>query len=99
MKNKRTAQAVEWLASQELSKKQPAEQSEEVGAKICAFTGAAQYGQKRCPCHKWHEKMRAGVFFSALVGEGGQHANDRKYCRGKTDKLMIWAMNEDIDHL
>ena len=40
--------------------------------------------------------MRTGDFFPAQVGKGGQHANDSKYCRGKTDKLMIWAMNKDI---
>jgi len=93
------AQAVEWFAAQKLSKNQPAEQSEEMGAYVCPFTGAAQYGQKRCSCHERHEKVRTGDFFSTLVGEGGQHANDRKNCRGKTDKLMIWAVNEDVDQI
>lgn len=93
------AQAMEWLAAQELSENQPAEQSEKMGSYVCPFTGAAQYGQKRCSCHEWHEKVRTGDFFSTLVGEGGQHANDRKNCRGKTDKLMIWAVYDDVEQI
>jgi len=38
---KRMAQAVEWLASQDLSKNQSAEQSEKVSTQVCPFTGAA----------------------------------------------------------
>ena len=70
-----------------------------MGAYICPFTGAAQQGQKRCPCHEWHEEVRTGNFFSTLVGEGGQHANDRKNCGGKTDKLMIRAVHEYVDQI
>ena len=33
------------------------------------------------------------------MGEGGQHANDSKYCCGKTDKLVVRAVKEDIDQV
>ena len=96
---KRMAQAVQRLASQELSKGQAAEQPEEVGTKVCVFTGAAQCGQKGRPCHEGDEEVIARDFSSSLVGEDGQHANDCKHCGGKADKLMLRAMDEDIDQV
>jgi len=38
------AQAMERFASQDLSENQSTEQSKKVGAQVCSFTGAAQYG-------------------------------------------------------
>lgn len=92
-------QAAEWLTSQDMSSNQAAEQAEEMGPKIGAFTGAAECGQKCCPGHDGDEKMSTSEFFSGLVAEGGQHANDRKHRCGKSDKLMIWTMNNDIDQI
>ncbi len=81
MDHKRVTHAVKRFASQEVPENQPAEQSEEMGAKVCVLTGTAKYGQKRGPCHDGDEKMITSDFFSGPVCEDGQHANDSEYCR------------------
>jgi hypothetical protein len=70
-----------------------------MGAEVRAFPGTSQGGKECGTGHYGYEKVGTGHFSASLVGKNGQHTDNGKDSRGKTDKLMTCAMEQNVNQV